>query len=278
MPFRYPLAIIAWLIILDPVGFALADYIQKGASPFYFPNPINALIGLVLGLYLFYTVRYLRLRVVKAEASITPIMSGGEAEYHAVFKRLNSNWPVIIILTLGLDALTAVATGFSQISFAILDLYNEVTRFFILLAFITLVWEYCGSSWGLHKIGQSQLRLKSFLEDRFMGARALGNVALSLTIVFLVGVLLLFLSAITFIPFSPELVGFFLLMLAIGIVMFFLPLNSLHANMQAKKSEYQYALAQKLLTINPSATASNGPVEAESSESGIKELVRLKNL
>src|SRR5215467_393928 len=277
IPLRYPLALLAWVIILGQAGFGLANYIETGASPLYLPNPINAFFGFLLYLYLFYVVRYLRLRVMTAESSIAPIMSCGEGEYHSVFRRLNSTWP-ILLLTLILEALTGPATKFSDFTLSSIAIYNQITRVFVLLGFSTLVWEYSVSSWGLHRLGESNLRLKSFMEDRFMGARSIGNVALSLTFAYLAGLLLFFLDSATFIALSPEFVGFFLILLALGVIMFFLPLNSLHRKMQAEKSESLHALAQKLPTKEFGAMTSNGPAQSENPENGIKELVRLKNL
>ncbi len=242
IPVRYPLALLAWVIILDPVGFGLANYLQTGASPFYFPALVNAFFGFLLNLYLFYVVRFLRLRVANSERVISPILSGGEAEYHSVFGRLSSSLPVIV-LTLFLEGLTAIATNYLDFSFTIMHVYNQITRVFLLLAFSTLIWEYCVSSWGLHRLGGSRLNLKSFMEDRFMGTRSMGNLALSLTTTYLAGLLLFFLDSATFIKFSLEFGSFFLILLGLGVVMFFLPLNSLHAKMQTNKLDQTDAWA-----------------------------------
>jgi hypothetical protein len=280
IPLRYPLAALAWTIIVGPVGFRVANYIQSGATPFQSPNPINEILGTLLIFYLYYTVRYLRLRIVKAERQITPIVSGGESEYDAIFGRVNSSRS-IVLLTVVFEILALLVTS-ENLSLSAVTVYSKIDQVLLILAFSTLVWEYAISSWGLHKLGQSQLKLKSFLEDRFMGARSIGNVALSLTVAYLGGLLLFFLDSATFLPVTTNLgfASFYLILLALGVVMFFLPLNSIHKKMQIEKADNQRELGRQLLTIKQSSSgqSSNSPGSIENVEKAVTELVRLKNL
>lgn len=276
IPLRYPLAVLAWTIILGPVGYRLANFLQTGVSPFQFPSPYNEFFGLTLTFYLFYIIRYLRLRVVRAEPRIIPIVQDGEKAYHSFFGRLSDARPVIL-LGIVLEILALLAGGINP-SFSVLTIYNITTQFILLLSFATLIWEYSISSWGLHELGRSQLRLKSFLEDRFMGARSIGNVALSLTLAYLGGLILFLLDSATFLPLSPGLLGFFLILLGLGVGMFFLPLNSVHGKMQAEKAEQQRTLGHQFLAMKHGSepSSSNDPVLER--QSPIEELVRLKNL
>jgi hypothetical protein len=282
IPLRYPLAALVWTIILDPLGFRLAMYLQSGATsfPIMSPSPANEIFGTLLAFYLYSIVRYLRLRVIAAEPLISPVMSGGEAAYHSVFGRLTSNRP-IVLLALILEAL-ALPTTSTMLGFSVLSAYSLSTQFVVLLAFACFIWEYSVSSWGLHKLGQSQLRLKSFLEDRFMGARSIGNVALSLTLAYLGGLVLFFLDSATFLPVTtnPGFESFFLVLLAFGIIMFFLPLNSVHKKMQAEKTDRQRELSHQFLEIKEASQvhSSNAPSSIENVEKAISDLLRLKDL
>jgi hypothetical protein len=282
IPLPYPLAALTWTIVLDPFGFRLAKYLQSGGTsfPLLSPNPYNEFFGILLAFYLYYVVRYLRLRVLAAEPLISPVMSGGEGAYHSVFGRLTSNRP-IILLTIILEALALPTTG-TMLGFSALSGYSLITQFVVLLAFACFVWEYSVSNWGLHKLGQSQLKLRPFLEDRFMGARSIGNVALSSTVAYLGGLLLFFLDSATFLPVTTNLgfAGFFLVLLALGIVMFFLPLNSVHKKMQAEKAERQRELSRQFITIKQATQvqSSNGPGSVENVEKAITDLLRLKDL
>ena len=280
IPLRYPLAAIAWTIILGPIGFRIANYLQSGATPFQSPNPVNEILGVLLGFYLYYIVRYLRLKVVAAEPQIAPILSGGEAAYHSAFGHF-SNTRAIIILAVILEALALPVTNQGR-TLSILSSYEVITQVILILALATLIWEYSAASWGLHKLGRSPLRLKSFLEDRFMGARSIGNVALSLTGAYLGGFLLFFLDSATFLKVTTDinLASFYIILFALGVLMFFLPLNSIHRKMQEQKKLNQRDLGRQLVTIKPgnNAQTSNDPASIEKIDHGIDKLVRLKEL
>jgi ABC-type multidrug transport system fused ATPase/permease subunit len=132
----------------------------------------------------------------------------------------------------------------------------------------------------MHRLGQSELRLKSFLEDRFMGARPIGNVALSSTIAYLGGLLILAFQLDTFLPIFTNISFqlFFTVLLILGIVMFFLPLNSVHRKMQSEKRNHQKELGKMFLSIKQrgQAYADKNSGSKEDVQSSITELVRLK--
>jgi hypothetical protein len=279
IPLKYPLAALAWTFIIGPIGFRTVNFAQSGATPFQSPNPVNEFLGTLLGFYLFLAVAYLRSTVVRSKALITPIMTGGEEAYHSVFGRLTDNRS-IILLAVPLELLAFLVTS-AYHSVSVLGFYNVVTQVVLILSFSSLIWEYSVASWGLHRLGKSPLKLRSFLEDRFMGAKSIGNVALSLTIAYLGGLLLFFLDSATFLPvLDPRFAEFYLGFLVLGVVMFFLPLNSVHRRMQAEKANRLRELNQQLLTLKQSdkTGAVDGPASLEKVESAIRELVQLKDL
>lgn len=279
IPLRYPLALLVWTIVLGPLSFGIIQYLQSG-TVFYFPAPINAALGSVLFFYGFYSSRYVRLRVLGAESSVSPIVSGGDTSYRSLFGSVTSTRS-IAVLALILEVLAFLSTLPGRVVSinTALDLFTQVL---IITTFATLLWEYAAASWGLHKLGESQLRLKSFLEDRFMGARPIGNLSLSLTLAYLGGLLFFFLDTLTFLPVTttPAFFSFYLVLLALGIIMFFLPLNSLHKRMQTEKSSHQKQLSLKLSRLlNSNASTSNdSQATIENVQKGIGELVQLKDL
>jgi hypothetical protein len=278
IPLRYPFAALAWTIILGPLGFRIANYVQSSATPLQSPNPINEILGILLLYYLFYIVRYLRLKVVNTEHLITPIVSGGEKEYQSFFGRISSI-PPIILMGIIFDVLATLND--KTLGFNALTISGAIVRAIILLAFSAFLWEYAVSSWGLHKLGQSPLKLKSFLEDRFMGAKSIGSLELSLTLAYFGGVLVFFLDTATFLPVftNPGFEIFFLILPALGVVLFFLPLNSVHKRMQMEKAARQGELSRQLLTIKEaSGHSGDGPASIESLGKEIRELVQLKEI
>lgn len=238
IPLRYPLAALAWVVILGPASFGLSNYLQNGASPLYFPNPVNAFLGGLLLFYLFIIVRYVRESVGAAELSVTQIMVEGERGYRSIFARVSNTRPIILLAVI-LEVLAFIST-LPRRSVSGMSSLDVLTQVILIVGFASLIWEYFVTSWGLHKVGSSHLKLESFLKDRFMGAKTVGNMALSLTTVYLVGQALFFLDTTTFLPvFTPPFELFYLILLAVGVVLFFLPLNSLHKKMQAEKEDHQ---------------------------------------
>ena len=110
-------------------------------------------------------------------------------------------------------------------------------------AFVTYLWEFAMVGLGLHNLGGSSLRLGPFPEDRMMGVRPMGNLALSLTVTYFGGLLLTSLLLGTFLPSSITSTAAFFVFLVLGVVLFFLPLKSIHAKMQAEKHRLMREIA-----------------------------------
>ena len=143
---------------------------------------------------------------------------------------------------------------------------------------MTYLWEFAIASWGLHKLGGSSLRLGSFLEDRMMGSKPMGNLALSLTAAYFGGLLLTFLLLSTFLPSSifgnVMLVAFILL----GIALFFLPLNSIHAKMQAEKHRLMREIGSRYPRLDKVQSQPKENATLESVNSGLARLTDLQEV
>ncbi|OLD02212.1 hypothetical protein AUG19_07480 [archaeon 13_1_20CM_2_54_9] len=204
-------------------------------------------------------------------------MLGGETAYHSAFGRVSNTLPPVTLAVI----LSAVAlpAAIPDIHLSILVVENFIALFINTLAIAPLLWAYTVSSWGLHRLGESQIKLKFFLEDRMMRAKPIGNVAPSLTVAYLGGVLLVFLLFPSFFLTNPSFQGLMAFFLVIGIIMFFLRLNSLHKKMQAEKSDNQRALGHQFLTMKQASQAhsGDGPVSVDKVENPIVELLRLKD-
>jgi hypothetical protein len=237
IPLPYPLAAIIWAGIL-PTGpaFLAIQYLATGTLPFATVNILSTILNFLLPFYLFIIVRYVRLRVVGAEAAIAPRLAGGEQDYHRAFGRMTQSAPVIAFggfLTVIVLALYA-SLGLLPITPWILVL-NIIIVFLNVLAFMTYFWEFAVASWGLHKLGGPSFRLGAFLEDRMMGSRPMGNLALLLTLPYYGGLLLTDLLFSTFLPSSLFGTLLFLVFIFLGVALFVLPLNSIHAKMEGEK-------------------------------------------
>lgn len=237
IPLPYPLAALIWSAVLpSSIGGYTLEYFTTGTTPLSLAYLPTALLNLLLPFYLFLIVRFMRLRVVAAKSPISARLSGGEEDYHTAFGRMTRTAPVLILtVTLGTFLLTIYASEgvISPSPFSIIG--NTIVVYLNVLAFTTYLWEFATAGLGLHDLGGSSLRLGPFQEDRMMGAKPIGNLALSMTIAYYGGLLLTSLLLSTFLPSSLPSSALFIAFLLLGVALFFLPLNSVHAKMQAEK-------------------------------------------
>ena len=83
IPLPYPLAALVWsLFVPGSPGFYLATATVVTAG-----QVLTTILNVLLFLYLFLMVRYMRLRVVGAEAPIAPRLSNGEQDYRQAARR-----------------------------------------------------------------------------------------------------------------------------------------------------------------------------------------------
>jgi hypothetical protein len=125
------------------------------------------------------------------------------------------------------------------------------------------VWVYFSAIRGLHQLGKQPLRLKPFHEDPMLGVRPIGVLSLTLALAYLtplglftLGIILVgaALSAAT-----PLVSG----LASLGVVLFFLPLNSTHQQMLQAKQRAQTELRTQFSELwrgssNPGGEASSG--------------------
>jgi hypothetical protein len=253
IPLPYPMAAIIWAAILPTgPGFLTIQYLASGTLPFATINILNALLNFLLPFYLFIIVRYMRLRVVASEAPISARLSGGEQDYQKAFGRMTQTIPVIILSMIMATFFLALYASLGVLSpIPSIIVINAIIVYLNVLAFITYFWEFAVVSLGLHKLGGSSLRLGSFLEDRMMGSQPMGNLALSLAVTYFGGLLLTALLLSTFLPSSLSGTALFLVFIFLGVAFFFLPLNSIHAKMQAEKRRLLREVGARYPRLSP---------------------------
>ena len=278
IPLPYPVAAIIWSAIL-PTGpiFLGIQYLATGTLPFSSINLPSTFLNFLLPLYLLLIVRYVRLRVVASEAQIAPRLSGGERDYYRAFGRMTQTAPVVILAAiLGIATLSLYASLGVLPAIPSIIVLNIIVVYLNVLGFTTYLWEFAIASWGLHKLGGSSLRLGSFLEDRMMGSKPMGNLALSLTAAYFGGLLLTILLLSTFLPSS--IIGnlMFVAFLLLGIALFFLPLNSIHAKMQSEKLRLIREIGSRYPRLDKRGSRPQENSTLESVNSGLARLTDLQ--
>ena len=269
IPLPYPWAALIWSLVLPSgLGFDLISYLGTGSAPFSIEAIPNIVLNLAFIFYAFIMIRYMRKRVVATEPRISARLEGGVDDYRRAFGRMSETLPVLIMTAVfGTLILTGRASSGGLASNAFLILANIIVVYLGSLAFSTYFWEFAVASWGLHKLGGSSLRLGSFLEDRMMGARPMGNLALSLAVAYFGGVLF---AALLFSTISPPTLANqwpFIAFLLLGVALFILPLNSIHAKMQAEKRRLLQEISARYPklsanTVQPRENATMADIQA----------------
>jgi hypothetical protein len=125
----------------------------------------------------------------------------------------------------------------------------------------TFIWVYFSSIRGLHELGKESLKLKSFREDKTLGARPIGVLSLSFASIYIVGIGLAVFMVIIILPEASSLLYSSLLafLILIGIAFFFLPLNTVHKRMLEAKHLEQEILRQQYTKVHERTKASESP-------------------
>lgn len=234
-------------------------------------------------LYLFFMIKYIRLRVVAAESPVSLRLAGGEEDFHHVFGRMMLTLPLVpiaAVLSIVVFPIVFVA-GTLTPSIVLLAFFELVQLFMISLAAATFIWMFATASYGIHKLGRSSLKLAPYLEERMMGAKPLGNLALSLTVAYFGALFLVTLLFYGNLASSPELQGVIFGCILLGVALFFLPLNSIHGRMQSEKRRLQREIGVRysLLTQSSTSETSNASLDdLRRTLAGISDLQRLEAL
>jgi hypothetical protein len=279
IPLPYPLAALVWTVVLGAPGFATIEFVLTGSSTLSAANLPNTLLNLLLTFYLFLMVRYIRMKVVAAEALIAPRLSGGERDYHQAFAGMTRTAPVIALAsTMGALLLASYGYGGIMPSAPLLIAFNVILVSLNALAFSTFLWEFAIASHGLYKLGSSSLRLGSFLEDRMMGSTPMGNLALSLTIAYFGSLLFAWLLFSTFVPSTAFGTASFAASLLLGVALFFVPLASIHAKMRMEKRRLLREIGARYARLTRNARASTDDATMDDLRVGLARLTELQEL
>jgi len=243
-------------------------------------SPVSQQVPAIEGLLdvMFYTaslfvfmqaVRYWRLRVASTEAKISPLSTSGRVAFDRAFGAMASakgSLSLALLLTvLYLPERVHEVTGlFSLLGLVIIILLNTVI-------FATLFWVYLSGLWGLYRFGLEPLNLKSFYEDRMLGLRPLGQISFSFASSFFVVMILLLAGGIL----SGDIYTLILVLgiLALSLMLLFLPLRGIHRKMALVKEEEEASLRSRRKVVLRSQGTEN-----QQGTSNIEELLKLQVL
>jgi len=206
--------------------------------------------------YVAFIVRFLRMRLVKADPDLVSLAPDGEETVHRIFRHVSRAVPQLVITSIFLFVYaTSVPellgkgelTVFSSPIYVLRSLFRS-------LLFGSVLWLYCGSLWGLYRFGKQNLRLKSYREDPMLGTKKLGSLSFSFSSAYFLGLVLfgaqMILGARAGQTAIVNVIAILILVPA-GIALFVAPLVSTHNRMvEVKRAEIASTGKQLLELFN----------------------------
>lgn len=261
-------------VVIGPPGAILTAYVQNQDLYESVTKTVYLFFGLdlpieqgILGLgilsvllfYLFYMIHFMHMRLVKAKPSLLSLLSEDEEAFQRIFGSVSKNWPPILIglfliVSFSLQSIPEIPGNFSVYCTDISNvIFLAVSYPLWFMVFSTFAWVYFSSIRGLHQMGDAELELKPFYEDRMLGVRPIGSLSLSFAFTYFtgLGILALLPFAVSQETLSTGYLGILVVLSFLGVAFFFLPLNTIHRKMvEAKRLELQNIHNRLIQTIN----------------------------
>jgi hypothetical protein len=252
---NFAVGCVLFAILSVPVTSWLLAYVSGSittAPGIDFSNPwlilgiaIAEFLSGLLWFTLFYLPRYLRMKVVRARGELLPLLPEGGKTFDAAFARVSrTGWPILIgIIALILSYLAAVLTPPSPTPSMItangwlVDVAGLVGLPIFVVGFGTFFWVYVSCLRGLYALGRQRLILKPFYVDPTLGLRPMGALSLSLAAGYFALVALQ--AILSLLGGLLADIGLTIFLFALGLILFFLPLYSIHRTMLAARKQAQ---------------------------------------
>ena len=205
-------------------------------GPLLWQNVVTfSFANFVLLFYAAYGIRYMRSRITGMVPQIDPLIPENGKTIQEIFHPVCSFLPAVLLsILLALVSLLSFPNqgehAAGPISLALL----AVSFPFIYLIYGTFIWTYVSSIICLFDLSRQTLRLAEFYQDDHLGMKSFGSLSLSLALVYFLGLGLIFFS---FLSVPPPLELAVVIMILAGVILFFLPLITIHQKMRDKKRD-----------------------------------------
>ncbi len=187
----------------------------------------------VLLFYAAYGERYMRSRIAWMVPQVEPLMPKEGRTVQDIFRPVCSFIPAAILsILLAIVSLLSFPDQGQHAAGPISLVLLVISFPFMYLVYGTFIWTYVSSIKCLYDLSRQPLRLAEFYEDNHLGMKSLGSLSLSLALVYFVGLGLIFFS---FLSVPPPLEFAVIVMIFAGVILFFLPLITIHKKMLEKK-------------------------------------------
>ena len=197
----------------------------------------TSLFELSMPSFIFYTGRYLRREMRNlleyARTLEDPSAAGPESLDLSNFSSIRQTFIVYVILSAFTIPLFVIGGTGSLLE----NLEGEVPYFWSSWILATFFWTFGYSMYSIHRMGRLPLRLKPYAQDRTLGLKPFATASLNSTLIYfgVVTAIVVVVAAGGAIPLNLGLL--FLGLYPVGLLLFFLPLRSLHGKMTEAKKE-----------------------------------------
>ncbi len=205
--------------------------------------------------YLFYFVRYFRIKIVNARAKLSPLFAGGEEAYNRAFRNVPSRigalaTSAIVVASFAPSVYRMIMNSLGPLSAA----HVVISQAVLDLAGGTGIWLFFSSIWSLRKLAKEPMKLKPASEDPLFGLGPIGSISLALVIIYFgalglrgLGTLA---SGVETTPLAINL-AFELTLMIFALIMFLIVVNAFHKKMvEQKELEKSKICEQRRLVQN----------------------------
>ena len=135
--------------------------------------------------YLFYFVRYFRMKLVKARTQLSPLLTGGENAYNRAFRNVPNRvgmltTSALVVASFAPSVYRMIMNSLGPISAAHVVMSQLILDF----AGGTGIWLFFSSIWSLHKLAKEPMKLKPSSEDPLFGLAPIGSISFALVIIY----------------------------------------------------------------------------------------------
>lgn len=205
-------------------------------GPLLWQNVVTfSFANFVLLFYAAYGIKYMRSRIATMVPQLEPLMPKDGRTVQDIFHPVCAFLPAAVLsILLAVVSLLSFPNQGQHAAGPISLVLLAISFPFVYLVYGTFIWTYVSSIKCLYDLSRQPLRLAEFYEDAHLGMKSLGSLSLSLALVYFLGLGLIFFS---FLSVPPPLEFAVVIMILAGVILFFLPLITIHQKMLDKKRE-----------------------------------------
>jgi hypothetical protein len=212
---------------------------------------------LIFFFYLFYFIKYFRLRLVSAEVKLAPLLQEGKEACTRAFRIIPSRSgalaaTAIIAVSFAPSVYRMLATSLGPFSAVHVVISQSILDF----AGGTGIWLFFSSIWSLHKLSKEPMKLKSSSEDSLFGFGPIGSISLALVIIYFGALGLRGLGILASgVETTPTVINlaFELILMIFGFIVFLITIDAFHKKMVEQKELERSRLLEQRKRINDSS-------------------------